>query len=85
MYLNVCVIFSSDWNYRGDYNNDDDSDDKTIAKGWNYHQGPVCILICHYRFLNTSIISLDIHKSLMDLKQGCKNYFFVIVKVIIKK
>lgn len=31
--------------YRPNYDNSNDSDDRAIAKGWNYHQGPVCVSI----------------------------------------
>lgn len=72
----------SDWNYRPNYNNSEDSDDFATSKGRNYHQGPEWVwcfgyFIRAFRYFNveaTDAKGSDVLQSINARLQGHRKW-----------
>eukprot|EP00922_Rhytidocystis_sp_ex-Travisia-forbesii_P044877 GHVS01066912.1.p1 GENE.GHVS01066912.1~~GHVS01066912.1.p1 ORF type:complete len:1880 (+),score=289.48 GHVS01066912.1:287-5926(+) len=64
--LGLKTLDPTDLNYRGNYDNADDGDDRHTAHGWNYHQGPEWLWPLGY-FLQAQLLFAS-----EDEKRACK-------------
>lgn len=72
----------SDWNYRPDYNNSEDSEDFATSKGRNYHQGPEWVwcfgyfirAYLHFRVKGTGASTSDVLDDINIRLQGHRKW-----------
>lgn len=68
--LGLKTLDPNDFNFRGDYDNANDTCDKHIAHGWNYHQGPEWLWPLGYFLQAKYLMSEDKDTA----KQECMSY-----------
>lgn len=70
--LGMKTLDPGDWEYRGFYDNSNDSEDAHTSHGANYHQGPVN-LFCFFLYYQLKII--------LFLGMGMANWIFLASKI----
>ncbi|KAF6018830.1 AGL [Bugula neritina] len=85
--LGLKTLDSSDWNYNGDYLNNDDSDNYKTARGFNYHNGPEWLWPLGY-FMRASLVIAErlesqtpgtIEKTVMNIEHKLANHHLALL------
>ncbi|XP_027196486.2 glycogen debranching enzyme [Dermatophagoides pteronyssinus] len=75
--LGLKTLDPSDWTYRGDYDNSNDSNDPSIAHGFNYHNGPEWLWPMGYYLMAQLLFNnnKNNNKNLSSIKEILSKHF----------